>query len=209
MKQKIKNRPVLALAIFCYALALLALLLLHLAGFIYNRILYANGTLVQTNLTLNDFDLAQDLVWQDGQLVSIGADPQLVLKDASLRVDTLYVEIEYTVPPRQVNALYAAPGQPYSVQRMVFARPQGQGSVFWLPVGGAQNLRLDPGSTPYNIITIKQIVANQPRPFYAFFIFSPAEWAGLAVLPGLAASGVVTVVQGLRAWRGKKVGDAA
>lgn len=209
MKKHIRKRPVLALALFCYAAGFAALLLAHFAGFVYNRVLYATGALTTTPLTLEDFELTNDLVLQDGQLISIGADPQLVLKDPNLKVDTLYVEIEYSAPPRQVNVLYAAPGQPYTVRHMVFARQYKGATVFWLPVGGGQNIRLDPGSASYNIITIKSIVANVPRPFYAYFIFTPGQWAALAVVPGLAASAIVTARQGLAAYRGKKAGDAA
>lgn len=203
--KKLKKHHSLYLFVLCYGVALVAALLVHTAGLVHNKILYATGALVQTELTLADFELANDLVEQDGNIVSFGGDPQLVLQQGDLRVDTVYLEAEYSLPPRQISAMY---NPPYSVRHMAFARPGGEGSVFWLPTGGVYNLRLDMGSVPYNVISVHKIVVNTPRPFYAFFVPAAGEVAALAVLPGLAGC-VLSILGRVRQLRRqRKAGEA-
>ncbi|MFV0413885.1 MAG: hypothetical protein ACK5L3_11590 [Oscillospiraceae bacterium] len=200
----LRKHPVAWLFGLCYGTALLALLAVHLAGFVQNRLLYANGTFATAQLTLADFTLQNDLVLQNGKLVSTGADPQLWLNNPQQKVDTVYIEVQYSLEPRMQTAFYAQPGQQHSIRRAVYAQAKGQGAEFWLPAFGGQTLRLDLTTVPYNVMSVGQIVINQPRPFYAFFLFSSSEWLAFAVLPALAACLLSILRQGLGALRGKK-----
>lgn len=209
--KKWRENPTLLLLLACYAGGLAVFLLAHLAGFAANRVAYANGSLAPAALTLADFDLHELEPQPDGTLLSVGGDPQLLLRDAARRVENVTIHFEYTLPPLLVNAFWASPGQDFSVRRMAYPR-QGQAEAFLLPARGGQSLRIDPGTRVGNRITVHSIVINQKRPFFAFFAPSAGEVALLAVVPGLLACGLSLAAQWgpvQRLWqRRKKAGDA-
>lgn len=208
MKKLFKEKPGAVLCGVCYAVGLLLVLAVHFVGFVQNRAAYANGTLVHEELTLADFELLELVETEEG-LVSTGGDPQLLLRDVERRVENIYIEMESTLPVRQQMALWAPVGTDYNIDEMAYARQSGEGTVFWLPAAGGQSLRIDPTSVPGNVMKIHTIEINRPRPFYAFFIFTPNELLVLAVLPALAACGLALLREGFGALRARKAGEKA
>lgn len=209
MKRLYEKHPGGALCGACYALGLLLLLALHFAGFVQNRVAYSNGTLAHAELSVDDFELREMVETEDGMLVATGGDPQMLLLDKERRVENVYMEVGYSLPHRQQMALWTPAGADYDIRALAYAKDQDGGTVFWLPAAGGQSLRIDPTSVPGNVMEIRRIEINRPRPFYAFFIFTPDEWLLLGVLPALAASGIELLRQGVGALRRRKAGDAA
>lgn len=189
MKEWRQKHKTAFLVLGCYALCLVLALLVGLGRFVYNRVLYANGTLQPASLTLADFEWTGSIEAQEnGTLLCLDTDPQLYLKDVERRVDTLRIDFAYSQDPQLVTAFWAAPDEEYSIRRMAYAREGG--SLFWLPPGGGQTLRLDPGIAAGNVITSHSITINEKRPFYAFFIPSGSVGAALLAGPALLACGL-------------------
>lgn len=201
--KKIKGIWVLAA---CYLAGVALLLCLHSVQFIGNRMAYQSGQLQHRELIAEDFEW-EEIVEKDGELITIGSDPKLILKDSTVRVETLWAEIEYSQPPRVVTAFWAEPGQGHSVRRMVYPAEKEGGMWFLLPPEGGQSFRLDPDVVPGNRMVIHSLQINKPRSFWEFYIFTAKEWTALLVLPALAASAVSIGSQGLDFLRGKKEGE--
>lgn len=197
-----RGNPGLAMLAACYAVAVAVALLVHLGSFVANRALYANGTLATTELSVADFELVNLEVREGGVLVSLTDDPQMWLLDTGMRVADLEVAATYSKAPLKQNANWADVGEDWSLRREAYRSgnlSDDSVSIFRLPATGGQTLRFDPGAVAGNHITIHRITANPKRPFYAFFIPSAGEAVALAVLPGLAASGLFILWQaGLR-----------
>lgn len=224
MRQLSKKHPTAVLLLLCYGGWLAVFLVLHTIGLVQNKVLYANGTFTTQQLTLADFEEPVGFAQKENKmvplalynsyyseenyntLVSITADPQLLLKDAAQRVDSLQVEIAYATPPRTQTVFYAKPGQDYTVRQMVYPQQvQTQErendtlytSTFWLPPSGGQSLRLDPDTVAGRQMQITAITLNVPRPWTSFFVPTPGEIAAFAVVPGLLAAVFVAARQGL------------
>lgn len=179
------SRPAAFLLAACYAAFVLAGLLLGLGRFVYNRALYATGRLEPAMLSAADFEYTEMDLQPDGTLLCTGADPQMYLLDTRRRIDTLRADILYSQPPQIVNVFWAQEGQDYSSQKMAY--PRDGDSLFWLPAGGVQALRLDPGIVAGNTVDVRFIAINEKRPFYAFFIPSASGGALLLFGPALLA----------------------
>lgn len=192
VKRWLKNRAV-RLVLLCYAVGIAVWLLWQAGGLVAGKIGYANGSLAAAELTLDDFEL-WDMELRDGALVTTGADPQLLLKDIALKVESLELEFSYTRAPQVVTVYWAKPGQDYAVKNMAY--PAGsEGLVFRLPATGGQSLRIDPDTTAGNVITVQRIRVNVGRPFYAYFIPRAGQLVLLAVLPGLCAAALGLLAQ--------------
>lgn len=191
MKKRMNKHPAKALLAVCYGGWLTMLLLLHLAGLVQNKMLYANGTFTTQTLTTpqieQQFELI-DMELRGDVFVTLSGDPQFLLKDAQQRVDSVVLTATYGQNPQVLNAFYTVPGQDYTVRKMVYAQQNGHQSTFYLPQAGGQSLRIDPGTLPGNAIAIESITLNSPRPWYMFFDLSAGEWIVFVVIPGLLAS---------------------
>lgn len=208
MKKLFQTKFSLAFTLACYAGAVLLFLAVHLVGFAANRMAYANGSLQTQNLPLSAFDFYGIEQRGENELFCFDGDPRLVLKDTSLRVDTVRFEAEYSLPPELLNVFWAPPGQDHSVRRMAYARGTAR-NTFWLAPTGGQSLRIDPGTVAGNVITVHDIVINEKRPFAGFFVPTAGEAALLLVLPGLCACAAL-VLRSAGWWprRRQKAGDA-
>ena len=185
----LRKRPAVFLVLACYALWLVGLLVMNGFGFITNRLAYNSGKFQTMQLTIEDFEWI-NLVEKEGTLISTSADPQLLLRNKEMPVDTLLLDIEYSLSHRVVTVFWAASGQDHSVRRMAYpASQEGTTMGFLLPVSGVQNLRIDPDSVAGNQMVIRSITVNQPRTFGEFFRFSTLEWVLFFTMPGLLASG--------------------
>ena len=203
MKKVRREHPSVFLVFACYLLCIVGWLLVDVGQLAYNRVLHQNGTLETTRLTVADFSL-QEMEPMDGGFLTTGSDPQMIYSDAAQRVDTVRARIQYRTPPVVETAFYAAPGQPYSIRQMEYAQQEGEDSLFLLPAGGGQSLRIDPDATAGNLLWIEEIILNEKRPVYKFFIPSATEGALLLVGPALLASAVSVCLEIRRAWKGRK-----
>ncbi|MDL2218771.1 hypothetical protein LJC04_00275 [Ruminococcaceae bacterium OttesenSCG-928-O06] len=204
LRQFVKKRPGLALVVAFYLLGILGLFVVQLGEFVVNRVLYVTGTLAPAELTLEDFDLL-DLEADGDVLLVLSADPQMLLKDTSRRVENLVVDFAYRHQPRQSSVYWAALGQDYSRTKIAYSQ-NAQHQVYYLPVTGRQSLRFDPDSLNGNHITVGRIAINQPRPLWAFFVPGMARIVLVVVVPGLAASALSILFQALGPRRKGKAG---
>lgn len=174
------------LLLACYAAGLFVFVLLGLGRFLHNRILYAQGVLVRQELALQDFSYTDLEAREDGTLVSIGYDPQLVANNPDLQVENVTLFMTYQRPPYLVNVFWKAPGQDYSLRRMAYAQ-KGEPPQFLLPSKGGQGLRIDPDIQPGSVFTLDKIVVNEKRPFLLFFVPTAAQRGLLLFVPAFAA----------------------
>ena len=181
-----QNSPGLFWLLVCYGCGVLLLLGSQLAGLAANKIGYATGSLVAMELAIDDFDLV-DLERNGDELLTIGADPQMIYKQSEQKVENLIVEAEYRIIPREQNAFWAKIGQEHSIEQMVFATGK-DGTLYLLPAAGGQQMRFDPDTRLGNTISVHRIAINQPRPFWAFFIPTARQLILLITIPGLVAS---------------------
>ncbi len=201
------RRPSACLVLGCYLAAFIGALVFATGQLIYNRVLYANGTFIPKVLSADDFTFEQMEDLGEGWLTT-GTDPQMLLKDPTLRVDTLRTRFGYLNPPLVQTAFYAKPGQAYSLRRMVYAKTLGESRVYTLPAAGGQSLRLDPDSAMGNILTLEEIVINEKRPFYAFYIPSATAGALLLAGPALLACALGIAFEAKRALAQRRGGKA-
>lgn len=188
-----RNNSFFLRVVVLYLCALLAFLLVHFAYFVQNRLAYASGILTQQKLSLDDFILIDMEMTEDGSLVCLSTDPQLIAKDSSIVAENLNFQAEYTLPPLLVNVFWADVGEVHSVRNMAYETDSAEG-LFLLPPGGAYSLRIDPGIQAENIVTINSITINTKRDFGFFFIPSGGELALLLFLPSLLASCIEAVM---------------
>lgn len=204
MKQ-LKKRPGALLALGCYAAALLVFLAVGLIGFIQNRAAYASGRLAPATLSLDDFEWNTELELRDGTLVSLGADPQLILKDRERAVENVTLDFGYSRTPRMQQVFWAAPGQDHALRQMAYPTGQsGEKATFLLPAAGGQSLRIDPDTVLGTSIEVRGVTINTRRPFWQFFIPSAGQLAALLLVPPLAAAALGLGLEALRLWAGKR-----
>lgn len=184
MRRLQSRRPAVFLALCCYAAGLALALLFATGRLVYNRVLYANGTLQPLTLSAEDAALENLEPLGEGRFVATSADPQLHI--SGHRADTVTLDIEYNAPPEMVQAFWGAPGEAFTLRRMAYA--QSDERTLWLSAGGAEALRIDPGIIPGRSFTLRAIYLNQPRPAWAFYRPSPAAANLLLFAPGLLAS---------------------
>ncbi len=193
VKQFKKLQPGVFLVVACYVVCLVLALSWHTGQFLVNRILYAGGYFVTTTVQMEEFTPVQLLMLEDGRWATTGSDPQLILNNESLHVDTVRTDFRYTIEPLMETVFFTAPDNAYNLRQMVYANHTENGSVYWLPFAGAQSLRIDPDTRAGNVIQVEEIVLNEPRPFWAFYIPSGAEIAVLLFAPAFAAAFLHTI----------------
>lgn len=201
-----KKRPAAALVLLCYSLAALVYLVVHLYGFAANRAAYASGGLDTATLQVQDFTL-YDLEEQNGALVSIGSDPQMILNDASLRVENLRVEWAAAQAPWTVMVFWAPPGGPYTLWDVAYAEKDEAGFAVQLPAAGGQSLRIDPDTRAGNRFYIKSITVNEPAPLWRFFVPRVYEAAAYLTVPALLACALSLLPRPKRPAAPAKAGD--
>ncbi len=211
MKKLFRNHMGIAVTLFIYMMALLLFLLVHLGQFALNQIYYSNGTLQEKHLSISDFTLYDMEITGENTLYCYGSDPRMILNDASISVDTLTFSASYSLPPNMVTAFWAPAGQDYSVRAMAYPT-NDENSIFYLPAGGGQSLRIDPGTQAGNVVTVNSIIINTKRPFYMFFIPTAGEAISLFTIPALLSCVIVTMRQSGRSFfvfrkNKKKAGD--
>lgn len=181
-----KHRKVTALLAF-YGAGVVVLLCVQLAGLIQNKIAYANGSLAPQELSIDDFELVDIEIAEDG-LLTLSGDPQMYLREEGRLVENVVLEFAYSRPPLMEMAFWAGEGQDHTLRQVAYMRDDG---MILLPAAGAQRLRIDPGTQPGNQIEIQRIAINQPRPLYSFFVPSAGQVLLLVAVPALLYSAVM------------------
>ncbi len=176
----------------CYAVCLAGWLLLGLAGLCRDAALRAGGRLAPFSLAPADFEPV-NAEWRPGDvLYTLTDDPQLLWQNSDGRaVRTVRFTAAYADSPREMCLYYtAAPGEPFSQDKRVFAAQSSDGAsyLYTLPQVPIAALRLDPCSSKDNEVTIGGIQCNEPVSALSYFL---PGWYGafqMAIWPGLLAA---------------------
>ena len=166
----------------------------------------AKGTLTETSIPIESWQLAE-LTWGEpgensapqGQLITTGGDPQMILEDVSGRVvRTVSYNVEFDGDSREMCLYYTTKtGEPYSQDRRVFPKVLADGTyVYTLPRTQIVALRLDPCSPDENktvglTFTPQSITLNAASTLPGgadYFIPTWYRLFGLIVYPALAAA---------------------
>ena len=167
-----------ALPVLCWCAALVFWLVQGAVAFAGDSSAKAKGTLTETSIPIESWQLAE-LTWGEpgensapqGQLITTGGDPQMILEDVSGRVvRTVSYNVEFDGDSREMCLYYTTKtGEPYSQDRRVFPKVLANGLTFTpqsITLNAASTL---PGGADYFIPT-----------WYQLF--------GLIVYPALAAA---------------------
>lgn len=197
-----------ALVLVCYVVAIVGVFAVKTFYFVSDKISVANGSLVQTTLVPEDFDLVALEPIGGGVYQSIDADPQMILIELPTKVRNLTLRTTYSSKPLEIDLYYTTKlGQDFGKTMRVWPVIQADGSyLFTLPHESIQSLRLDPASAAVKI-EFEEISLNQPQS--AIQYFNPG-WSGLVlllVLPAFAAAilrWIISVVQYCK-WKKKSL----
>ena len=134
-----------ALPALCWCAALVFWLVQGAVAFVGDSSAKAKGTLTETSIPIESWQLAE-LTWGEpgensapqGQLITTGGDPQMILEDVSGRVvRTVSYNVEFDGDSREMCLYYTTKtGEPYSQDRRVF------------PKAGRRHLCVHPAAHP-------------------------------------------------------------
>ena len=120
-----------ALPVLCWCAALVFWLVQGAVAFAGDSSAKAKGTLTETSIPIESWQLAE-LTWGEpgensapqGQLITTGGDPQMILEDVSGRVvRTVSYNVEFDGDSREMCLYYTTKtGEPYSQDRRVFPK---------------------------------------------------------------------------------------
>ncbi len=195
-----------ALPVLCWCAVLVFWLVQGAVAFAGDSSAKAKGTLTETSIPIESWQLAE-LTWGEpgensapqGQLITIGGDPQMILEDVSGRVvRTVSYNVEFDGDSREMCLYYTTKmGEPYSQDRRVFPKVLADGTyVYTLPRTQIVALRLDPCSPDENktvglTFTPQSITLNAASTLPGgadYFIPTWYQLFGLIVYPALAAA---------------------
>lgn len=195
-----------ALPVLCWCAALVFWLVQGAVAFAGDSSAKAKGTLTETSIPIESWQLAE-LTWGElgensapqGQLITTGGDPQMILEDISGRVvRTVSYNVEFDGDSREMCLYYTTKtGEPYSQDRRVFPKVLADGTyVYTLPRTQIVALRLDPCSPDENktvglTFTPQSITLNAASTLPGgadYFIPTWYQLFGLIVYPALAAA---------------------
>ena len=198
-----------ALPVLCWCAALVFWLVQGAVAFAGDSSAKAKGTLTETSIPIESWQLAE-LTWgkpgensaPQGQLITTGGDPQMILEDVSGRVvRTVSYNVEFDGDSREMCLYYTTKtGEPYSQDRRVFPKVLADGTyVYTLPRTQIVALRLDPCSPEENkavTLTMSDITLNAADTLPAVWQYFVPTWYQafcLVLYPALAAAAVSMV----------------
>ena len=198
-----------ALPVLCWCAALVFWLVQGAVAFAGDSSAKAKGTLTETSIPIESWQLAE-LTWGEpgensapqGQLITTGGDPQMILEDVSGRVvRTVSYNVEFDGDSREMCLYYTTKtGEPYSQDRRVFPKVLADGTyVYTLPRTQIVALRLDPCSPEENktvTLTMSDITLNAADTLPAVWQYFVPTWYQafcLVLYPALAAAAVSMV----------------
>ena len=198
-----------ALPVLCWCAVLVFWLVQGAVAFAGDSSAKAKGTLTETSIPIESWQLAE-LTWGEpgensapqGQLITTGGDPQMILEDVSGRVvRTVSYNVEFDGDSREMCLYYTTKtGEPYSQDRRVFPKVLADGTyVYTLPRTQIVALRLDPCSPEENkavTLTMSDITLNAADTLPAVWQYFVPTWYQafcLVLYPALAAAAVSIV----------------
>ena len=198
-----------ALPVLCWCAALVFWLVQGAVAFAGDSSAKAKGTLTETSIPIESWQLAE-LTWGEpgensapqGQLITTGGDPQMILEDVGSRVvRTISYTAEFNGEAREMCLYYTTKvGEDYSADRRVFPQSLGSGQyVYTLPRTSLAALRLDPCSPEENkavTLTMNDITLNAADTLPAVWQYFVPTWYQafcLVLYPALAAAAVSMV----------------
>ena len=198
-----------ALPVLCWCAALVFWLVQGAVAFAGDSSAKAKGTLTETSIPIESWQLAE-LTWGEpgensapqGQLITTGGDPQMILEDVGSRVvRTISYTAEFDGEAREMCLYYTTKvGEDYSADRRVFPQSLGSGQyVYTLPRTSLAALRLDPCSPEENkavTLTMSDITLNAADTLPAVWQYFVPTWYQafcLVLYPALAAAAVSMV----------------
>ena len=198
-----------ALPVLCWCAVLVFWLVQGAVAFAGDSSAKAKGTLTETSIPIESWQLAE-LTWGEpgensapqGQLITIGGDPQMILEDVGSRVvRTISYTVEFDGEAREMCLYYTTKvGEDYSADRRVFPQSLGSGQyVYTLPRTSLAALRLDPCSPEENkavTLTMSDITLNAADTLPAVWQYFVPTWYQafcLVLYPALAAAAVSMV----------------
>lgn len=198
------------LPILCYAAAVIFWLGTGVWSLGADALAKAGGTLYESALTLENFELVDMQLLEDGNYITTSGDPQMIWQNTDgMTVRTLRLTAEFDRSSREMCLYYTnAEGESFSVNKRVFAAQQDDGSyVYTLPQGRISALRLDPCSPEENkpvTMTFTGFALNEPAGVISYF--APG-WYGameLVLYPGLCACALSLAQSAWQTYKNKK-----
>lgn len=198
------------LPILCYVVAVIIWLGTGVWSLGADALAKAGGTLYECELTLENFELVDMQPLEDGSYITTSGDPQMIWQNTDgMTVRTLRLTASFDRSPREMCLYYTnAEGEPFSVNKRVFAAQQNDGSyVYTLPQGRISALRLDPCSPEENkpvTMTFTGFALNEPAGVISYF--APG-WYGaleLVLYPGLCACALSLAQSAWQTYKNKK-----
>lgn len=198
------------LPLLCYVAALIVWLGGSVWSLGMDTIAKAGGSLYQCELTLENFELVDMQLLEDGSYITTSGDPQMIWHNTDgMTVRTLRLTASFDRSPREMCLYYTnAEGEPFSVNKRVFAAQQDDGSyVYTLPQGRIAALRLDPCSPEEGkpvTMTFSGFSMNEPAGLVSYF--APG-WYGameLVLYPGLCACALSLAQSAWQTYQAKK-----
>lgn len=198
------------LPILCYVVAVIIWLGTGVWSLGADALAKAGGTLYECELTLENFELVDMQPLEDGSYITTSGDPQMIWQNTDgMTVRTLRLTASFDRSPREMCLYYTnAEGEPFSVNKRVFAAQQNDGSyVYTLPQGKISALRLDPCSPEENkpvTMTFTGFALNEPAGVISYF--APG-WYGaleLVLYPGLCACALSLAQSAWQTYKNKK-----
>ena len=188
-----------ALPVLCWCAALVFWLVQGAVAFAGDSSAKAKGTLTETSIPIESWQLVGLVQGADGTLTTQDGDPQMILEDVSGRVvRTVSYNVEFDGDSREMCLYYTTKtGEPYSQDRRVFPKVLADGTyVYTLPRTQIVALRLDPCSPDENktvglTFTPQSITLNAASTLPGgadYFIPTWYQLFGLIVYPALAAA---------------------
>lgn len=176
----------------CYAVTLLVALSAATVTLLKDTADRRSGTLTETKLSLEDFELVNLRLADSNVLISENEDPQMRYTAAEgQRLDTLTISLSYDRYPYERCLYYVTrPGEEFGQEKRVWATENADGSLTFQLPAGVLAIRLDPGSCTDLTMTFDQLVLNRPRPTADYYLPTGGGWFFLLVLPGLAAAAI-------------------
>lgn len=198
------------LPLLCYVVAVIVWLGGGVWSLAADTLAKAGGTLYERELTVDNFELVDMQLLEDGSYITTSGDPQMIWHNTDgMTVRTLRLTASFDRSPREMCLYYTnAEGEPFSVNKRVFAAQQDDGSyVYTLPQGNIAALRLDPCSPEENkpvTMTFSGFSLNEPAGVVSYF--APG-WYGameLVLYPGLAACALSLAQSAWQTYKSKK-----
>lgn len=147
---------------------------------------YASGRLHTVTLPLAELPMQDLALDANGQWVTTGGDPQLLLElDQPVRSVRLATE----APASGFEGYFGRAGQDASLRRRVWAQQQNGAVLLVFPQGSA-SVRIDPAGGAGVVLggADTALTVNAPLPLWQYFIPRGEQPLALALLPAAAAA---------------------